>query len=702
MSESESNAMALVPGEGSVIKKEIPTGLSPTEARARESNLGETVRGNRPEEILEGEFRETEEEPKTPPPPEEPIIIDLNKGRSQEPGGQKSTSSEESKGTSGREGKTTGQNRSENSNDETIGGVNEERWARWLIHDKEEWDKVGNEQLKTEVRLLARRADEMAGPKVLIGVYDRIDRMTVDGKIKLEEAALWQSRITERVKELNRVEQERLSSMGGARESQSSSIGGTEALVEALFGKRLSSDEKFMELLNAEEWADDPVPPVSPEAAPPYYVDMIAAEKRIHRIRIKFENAAFFKHNRLNPPTLDTYSKYESWGGLPVAEMRLLYEVPGVKEALRSYVKLFDSNQQIGTRGDGRTTFSLRTAENREELMVGRKMIRKEIEKVVAAGYRSLYESLDDSDRRKFEKRGLNIMGSGDREAEGRPLLELKAREAEQIAFNLHSIGLLFESIDSQWAGDRRIRAPESTSDLVNVPLKNAMNPLDALISSFSKEPDKFSPVGKFGRWAYNMVLASNKGALSGNSTRNVVLLPEDEGNQNKFWTVDKRTGTLYMPECYPRQFFGSIWEETSAGNKRIIDYLREGQEIPWDRVSESMWTDYAGKAGKAGAIWDLLDGKSIIRWGELENVLLWVQEVNKALAKFGLAKEEGVKRWILYASNPGSIKLNSRAPKLAATNTKLDILSELGSRQANYIPGGNLLFPWDGRGPLD
>ncbi len=133
-----------------------------------------------------------------------------------------------------------------------------------------------------------------------------------------------------------------------------------------------------------------------------------------------------------------------------------------------------------------------------------------------------------------------------------------------------------------------------------------------------------------------------------------------------------------------------------------LLDLIRQSYDgsISWDNVEgEDMWGTYGFRLGKAGAIWDLLQGKSLIRWGEYENVGLWIQDTNNALSQFGLTRESSVKRWILYAST--GIDPKKREPRLRDRTRKLHILGQLGPRLGNYLPHDKLLFPWDGRGLL-
>ena len=81
-------------------------------------------------------------------------------------------------------------------------GPEGEVWASWLVQDKKELDDIGNESLRTEIRLLARKPESMVGPERLESVHDRIDELIRTGQIQDSEAAFWQGRIASRHQEL--------------------------------------------------------------------------------------------------------------------------------------------------------------------------------------------------------------------------------------------------------------------------------------------------------------------------------------------------------------------------------------------------------------------------------------------------------------------------------------------------------------------
>src|SRR6185369_11072767 len=266
--------------------------------------------------------------------------------------------------------------------------------------------------------------------------------------------------------------------------------------------------------------------------------------------------------------------------------------------------------------------------------------------------------------------------------------LEIKCRDAEQIAFNLLFLGNTFESLDSKWNNGQRDRAPQMTSEVLTIPIRNAMKPLDSLIASLGKAPEKFASVGAFGNWAYNQIRRGNRDhELNLKEIDRVRIVPEKKGNQDKFWTLRDKGKTLYVPECYPKKIIGSIWEETKAKvggeDKPLLELIRRSGDgsIPWDSVEgEDMWGTYGFRLGKAGIIWDLFQGKNLIRFGDDDQVRQWVDVVNGALSQFGLVGETSIKRWLLYAST--NIDIKQRASKLANSNLRIFIRTQLGPKR--------------------
>ncbi len=466
-------------------------------------------------------------------------------------------------------------------------------------------------------------------------------------------------------------------------------------LAEAIHGKGLSQDEKYLELLKGEEWNNSPQQPINPENAPGYYIEMIGIEKDAHNLRIELDNNAFTKRNGLTKPTLEALSAEIKWAGFEKGETKVLYKVPGVKRALEILANLAVNDPAIFTRVDG-SRFSLRTAKSKGEIQTVREFVRDEIASTVADDFKRISSSLSQTDQAKWNGRGLLNLDPNSRDK----TLSFKCRDAEQIAFNLLYLGGFFESVDSQWVNGVRVRPPQIATALVSPAIKDSMNPLDSLIDTLGKDPASRPLNGTIDRWASNQTLKSNNGRPLSNIDRVLIVDTNKGSNKNLFWTIHDGGRTLWAPECYPTKLVKSVWEETTTDTSKrtILSYLIAGEEVPWDEIKgEGMWGSYGSKLGKAGTTLTLLQGGTSIRWGEYENTRLWAEAVENALAKFGRKQEIEVKRWVLYASN--GINPNKREPVLNNSNIRLDILGNLGPGRADYLPKSDLLFPWDKHG---
>ncbi len=500
-------------------------------------------------------------------------------------------------------------------------------------------------------------------------------------------------------------------------------------LSEAIHGKTLSQDEKYLEALKAEEWNNEPLQPIDARSAPDYYVDMIDKEKDNYKLRVELDNDAFKKRNGLSKPTLEALGGEIQWAGFEKGETKKLYEIPGVRRAMERIAQLTVSGQDVLKRpGPDGASFSFLTASNKEDIQAIREYIRREIALDVIGDFARASSKLNNKDLQNWKKRGLLDLGARPND----PILEFKCRDAEQIAFNMLYLGGFFESVDSQWVNGVRVREAQIKTSLTHPAIKDAMNPMDSLIDVLGKNSGSRALTGTIEKWASVQTTESRRQRkllgvklpffrkrekIEKGEIKKVVLLDEDRrANGNLFWTFGGEKGqTLYAPECYPTKLVKSVWEETTVkvtvkppnspeyeSERDLLSYLLRGEEIPWDKVSggENMWGAYGSKLGKAGQTLSLLQGGTSVRWGEYENVRLWSEAVDNALAKSGRKRDSRIKRWILYAST--GINPAKRAPTLNSSGRRFDILSNLGPNKAGYLNSAQeLLFPWDQFGKI-
>lgn len=466
------------------------------------------------------------------------------------------------------------------------------------------------------------------------------------------------------------------------------------AFSEAM-GPKLSATEKYNDFLNETKYFNEPFDKrVIKEQT--YYIQMDEQDRAEHLMFVELVNVARNKKapNPQLPPNLDTLGN-AGFEGLALDETVKLYNKPGVRVALETIVANFDNDSPLGIRANGEA-YSLRTASNKHEVDVCRQAISDAIkDKVIAECGSKRHEVLSA------------------RKPEDKEQIERRVREAEQIAFTFAYIGGVFDSIDSEWSNIGRTRAPKCMNEyLVNVPMKLAANPMDWLLSTFKKFDSEVNPVGSFGPWAYEQATKSNGGKPL--NIEEVEFIADENNPKTKadFWKVtirrtaaNRRTGEeeefhkIIVPECYPRKLLRSVFEETTVqvGEDKVplIDFIRAGEEIPWEDVTTTMWSDFSSKAKKASVISDHLQGRVPIKWGDTDNVSGWVNNINSALSKFGLRKSASVKRWILYSTL--RLRDDVRYPMLNDKTTRLAVVASLGEKDAKFLKDKNeLLFAWD------
>lgn len=449
-------------------------------------------------------------------------------------------------------------------------------------------------------------------------------------------------------------------------------------------GPRLSYDRQYTKFLESSRFFNKRFESIRPEAAPGYYVLMNESEQIDHDLSIEIFNAANFKKMPPSgmPPNLDTLSKNPGFEEMATPETKRLCEIPGVTKALYTFVEVFDSDRPLGEREeeDNRGNlvikeYSLRTAKNRSEVNVCRNAIALEIKNNVINGYIRRGQRLDDSE------------------------IKRKCIEAEQIAFALAYVGGIFDSLDSVWSDEGRERPFECFNDCVKLPMKLAMNPMDWIIITFNKTEDDVSPYpGKLGVWGFDQAMASNGGKKLKIKMVRFIDNEDDPALKDRFWKVFGGGDSITVPECCPRKLVKSVFEETKVKRGErdvpIIDFIRAGEDIPWDEVKDSMWSDYSTLISKAAVISDHLQGKVPIQWGDTNKYTGWARDIEGALSKFGLRKSDSVKRWILYATL--GVDPKKRAPYIASRTDKLASPTSLGETGANFLSKDKMFFPWD------
>lgn len=440
---------------------------------------------------------------------------------------------------------------------------------------------------------------------------------------------------------------------------------------ETLRGPSLTSDEKYRDFLSESEFYTERFDKrVTKEQG--YYALMNEKERVEHLAVLEVVNVGNLKRETPGgqPQNLETLSSANEIKRLSVPDSKTIYNIPGARFAIELLVRFYENNTVLGQRDVSdpqRADITLKNANGRDELQLCRQRIRSMIKNDVKNGY-------------KLRKTDLN-------EDE----LEIKARVAEQAACAFLDAGNYFEGNDSAYNEVGRTREQGCfNEDLLVVAIKISMNPLDQLLNTFGKSWNEVTPYGKAGLWAYNQIVAANNNRPL-NNIKNVRFV-SDENSKKDYWRIEDGGETIYIPRVYLPATVGSVFDETKVGGRSLIDYIRKGEEIPWDQVRGNMWSDYASKLGKAQKIIDLYQGKYNIQLGDEQKSKDWITLANDTLSKFSLRQANWLKRWFFYCS--AGFDENSKLPRIASKRDKRGYNLDLV--EGGYLSSSDLFFPWD------
>lgn len=498
--------------------------------------------------------------------------------------------------------------------------------------------------------------------------------------------------------------------------------------IGAIKETRLSDNEEYKEFQYAERWCNSRLEIGTQLTRPDFWLDASHEERRVLEYRAELARAVNVK--RTTGFTLENQANNSELAGFTKAETAALYRVPGVREAMETYIKYLDNADSdderynpIRNRDKGKekpSHVSVLTIQDRDDAEQMRKQIaEREIAPLLEVKLRKKYPMSTKEEIVALRKDAARM-----------------AVDAEQIAFNLLYIGNAFESFDSKWSPERdragnlnderrRLRKTSlMASELVFPGIKFIMNPMDALVVRSFREKKRLKLVGSFGNWAHEQIPRALERIGAENFDYVVVVRSDSADAEKKWWTAKKTGGgvTLYIPDCYPVQLMKSIWEETvitpregqdvsvnQRGKASLIDFLRAEEEIPWEKPEAAgLWVDYTDSIRAVDTLWGYYSRRakpdtsiSVAMFGgpggAAQNLKPWVAPINKALAEFQWADREDLKRWIIYAA--AQVKEDERLPKLRMKGKDKDVLRIIGTdspRSLRFIDDNNLFFPWD------
>ncbi len=442
--------------------------------------------------------------------------------------------------------------------EERIKGPDGEEWAKWLVEDVGELEDIISDDLKIEIRLLARRPDSMVGPEVLGETYNRIDQLLREGKSKDEEVVLWQGRITERHRKLTQAEAPTVSTEEILQQFQEN-LG----LLPQAFAERMGAmaPERVLE---AYRKAEENIVPfiIGPGQEPSFFVlyrDEVELEyqRKLWEARSVLVQAAAYKLNatsiegREGQPGLINNDKM----AIELNKIRLetLFRLPGVLPGISVYTEIIsgeefltDPSSKPGDKLPGplRSTL-LGEKSDIESLGLSKKetgALLKEQAKLKKSCPKRIWEAKQDSflELRKsirfwLKIKGRHLLFRNKQEKQsfiksGRDIEQIvvdRARDGEQIAWNFIFTSGLIESFNSR--GENIRDDPLGPSNFMTLYLWMLLHPQERLENKTMKtkklwkedSPDEKKELDKilylpkeewsaFGTWIINNIRKGN------------------------------------------------------------------------------------------------------------------------------------------------------------------------------------------------
>lgn len=447
----------------------------------------------------------------------------------------------------------------------------------------------------------------------------------------------------------------------------------------ALKENKLSWEDSYRTFQSSERWTNRPAN-IDPNAT--YWLPRngeangaLVRRRELMGLRAEIATGCSIKRNE---GSLESLAKV--YNALTPSETGAVHRMPGVKEAMMYYMGFVDNAEQD----------AFKIEHN------GKKI--------------SISEAKDrDTEIEEFRDKITHYLETQ------LGMSHSQAIDSEQSAFNLLFIGNTFEPTDSVWVANSdgtydRTRGPKmAAAEFVVSGIKTAMKPMDAALRTIVKGEEEFKEVGGLGKW----IKTQGAQALANIGEAKfdyVVCIPYQDSRrkqcENEWWTAKKRPDgkvVLYVPDFYaPVEMVGSVWDETSIDNRPLMDFIRNGEDIPWDKVPSDMWANYGSKLKALDTKWKYLqaDDQAIQLnagvfggfGGAVQKLQPWAAKINKGLADLKERNNDSVKRWIVYADT--GVDPDSRLPKVNVTGPIRDRLNST-LKGMDFI-SEQPFFPWD------
>jgi hypothetical protein len=414
------------------------------------------------------------------------------------------------------------------------------------------------------------------------------------------------------------------------------------------------------------------------ESQKPYWESLTKSERDVWEARVTVNNLAVAKDRQSKD--LETYAGNEEVRQFSKEVVRTLYvHMDGYKEGLEKWVDVFHNSEKPENRLQFRgEEVSVREITDEDGATAFRNLVDKHITQVIHA------------------KRGSEIMDKIRREA--KPGDNIRALYAEALNHEASVVGNVvlstlygtnaFEAWVYRWDKKRERLDAKQNPDLlvgrfVHGGLVWEMNPLNGLI--FKAQVGEI--YGVHGEWAMEQMKGIKREDYDSIQVVHAKGKPEAK---SKYWRVHGRV--LYVPEAYPINILGSVWDETKINDKTLTEYLLAGGEegrINWNGLETDEFSQKYGRTiGRANKILGYQTKGSAYRNEDLD----WDKDIPNAFEKRRHLDTEERRRWLYYARK--RIDPRSNVPIMMGDYSAKSGY-QLHMKDSEYLK--SIFWSWDG-----